>query len=270
MVHAAGGQHIEDSVGRLLAPQESEFGFQEHLKRLQDSPLPVIACNGFLPGRLKSTGPKVDHEAVLEYAEITFDRARRAGVRTIVFGSSGSRSLPDGFPRGEGEAQFIALLKAMAPLAQKHGIIIALEPLQESEDNLLNTVRQGGEVCRRVNHPSVRLTADLFHMRRNGEHSNELLQAMPYLHHVHIAEIESRTAPGVAGDDFREYFLMLSAQGYGGSISIEGRWDEEQLASGFVEIRRQAESLGGGVSLTRTPHSASRVAGPDGPWRSGS
>ena len=212
----AGVDYIEESVRRFLVPEKPEEDFEINLEAAVNCGLPVRACNGFLPGSLKSTGPDADHEGVIEYAATAFRRAKRAGIRTIVFGSSGSRSIPERFNRQRAEDQFVALLKQMGPVAAPQGVLIAIEPLQVSETNFINTVPEGAEIVLRVDHPNVRLLADIFHMLRMEEPPD----------HIHIAEKARRTPPGVEGDDFRPFLHALTETGYTGCISIECGWEE--------------------------------------------
>ena len=222
----AGVDYIEESVRRFLVPEKSEEEFEINLEAAFNCGLPVRACNSFLPGSLKSTGPDADHEGVIEYAATAFRRAQRAGIRMIVFGSSGSRSIPERFNRKRAEDQFVTLLKQMGPLAAPHGIVVAIEPLQVSETNFINTVPEGAEIVLRVNHPNVRLLADIFHMLRMEEPPDHIRQAGDLICHLHIAEKARRTPPGVEGDDFRPYLHALIETGYTGCISIECGWEE--------------------------------------------
>ena len=57
---------------------------------------------------------------------------------------------------------------------------------------------------------------------------------------MEIAEKEQRTAPGVTGEDFRPFFAVLAKGGYKGRITVEGRWNAEQLKNAFAEMKRQA------------------------------
>jgi sugar phosphate isomerase/epimerase len=58
--------------------------------------------------------------------------------------------------------------------------------------------------------------------------------------HVEIAEKETRSYPGVHGDDFRPFFKVLRAAGCSGAISIEGKGEPAQVAPAFAEIITQA------------------------------
>jgi sugar phosphate isomerase/epimerase len=233
---------VEGSVGRDLMPGKPDAEFDLRLKDFDTCRLPVISCNSFLPGTLKVTGPDARPDTVLRYAEIAFRRAASVGVRFIVFGSSGARRIPDGFSRDEARTQFISLLRRMGPVAAQYGVIIAIENLQKSETNFINTVGEALSVAREVNHPNIRLLADIFHMMRENEGPEAIVEAGDYLVHCHIAELKDRTAPGMAGDDFRPYFAALKKTGYQGGISIEGSWKNENLPAAFQVLNEQWES----------------------------
>lgn len=235
--------YVEGSVQRDLAPAVPDQVFAEKIKEFDSCFIPVIACNSFLPGTLKVTGRNALPDTVLRYAEVAFRRAESVGVRIIVFGSGGARAIPEGFDRQEARRQFVSLLKEMGPIARKHGILIAIENLQKSETNFINTFAEGLSIAREVNDPNIRVLADFFHMMRENEPPEILLEAGSWLVHCHVAELKDRTAPGMAGDDFRPYFEALHRIGYGGGISIEGSWKMENLYNAFRELNLQWRSI---------------------------
>jgi len=241
VLRQGGADYIEAGVRRFLVPDKPEDAFAPNLKAARECGLPVLSANGFLPGSLKSTGPDANHEGVLKFAETAFKRAKRAGIKTIVFGSSGSRTIPEGFDHGKAEQQFIALLKKMGPLAKPYDVVVAVEPLQKRETNFINTVPQGAKIVRAVNHPNIRLLADIFHMLRMDEPPQHIRQASDVIVHLHIAEKAKRTPPGVAGDDFTGYFQALKDIGYKGLISIECGWKDlpRQLPAAIKTLRDQ-------------------------------
>lgn len=237
-----GFAYVEGSVGRDLMPGRPESEFAARRMDFDTCRLPVIACNGFLPGTLKVTGKDARPDTVMRYAEVAFRRAASMGIRIIVFGSSGARSVPEGFDPNKARSQYISLLKRMGPVARKYGVTIALENLQKSETNFINTVGEAMVIAREVDDPNIRLLADIFHMMRENEGPEVLLTAGNYLVHCHIAELKDRTAPGMAGDDFRPYFAALKKIGYHGGISIEGSWKNENLSRAFQVLNEQWES----------------------------
>lgn len=240
-----GAEFLEVSCGGWLVPNRSDKDFESRKKKLLECGLPVLGANGFLPGKLKSTGPNADHDAVAKYAEVAFRRAQQVGIRTITFGSSGSRSLPKDFPKADGELQFVALLSRLAPLAAKHDVTVSVEPLQPRETNFIHFVSEAARLVRAVQWENVRITADIFHMLRGGEGPESILGAKDLIHHVHVAEKANRTAPGVDGDDFRAYLRALKEIGYGGLVSMECRWKDARAEFGAAReaLQSQLEDL---------------------------
>ena len=237
---AVGIDFLTEAVDQLLVPDKNEDAFAANLTSLASSSLPVLACNNFLrPRHLRCVGADANHDEVLAWADTTFARGRRAGARFIVFGSSGSRAIRDDWPRDRAEAQFRELLGRMGPLAERHGITVAVEQLRVQECNFINRIAEGADIIRAVGHPRVRLTADLFHMTVMKDTPADLKAAMDVIVHLEIAETEGRTPPGVQGQDFRPFFRVLREAGYQGLVNIEGSWKIEQLAAAVAEIRKQ-------------------------------
>jgi sugar phosphate isomerase/epimerase len=229
-----GAEFITEGVGGFLMPDKDDAQFAKSLEKLKASPLPVLACNGFIrPAHLRCVGPEANHEEIMVWSEVAFRRLKQAGGKFIVFGSSGARAIPDGFDRTKADEQFVALLKKMGPAAAAHGVIVAVEQLQESECNYINRIGEGASLIRQAAHPNIRLLADLYHMAKMGDTPEDLKSAMDVVVHVEIAEKEERTYPGVKGDDFRPYLRVLRDAGYKGAVSIEGRRTDEQLKPAF-------------------------------------
>ncbi|MEX0325063.1 MAG: sugar phosphate isomerase/epimerase family protein [Puniceicoccaceae bacterium] len=239
-VKAAGGSFVAASVAGWLRPDEPETKFLKSLEQVRQSPLPVWSCNSFIRRKdLKCVGPEANHDAVMAYAEIAFERAGKAGVKGITFGSSGSRRVPEGFPVEEAKRQFVALLQRMGPVAEKHGVTVMVEQLRQKECNFVNTISEVAEIVRAADHPAIRANADLFHMVIEGDTPDDLKEAADLIAIVEIAEAEGRRVPGTGGQDFRPYFKVLKEAGFTGPINIEGRWEVAELEKAFAEISRQ-------------------------------
>src|SRR5688500_309659 len=109
----------------------------------------------------------------------------------------------------------------MAQVARRYNITIDFERLNSTETNFINTLQEAAEVVKRVNHPNFRLNADIYHMMKENESPQHILDAGKIITHVEIAEKEKRSLPGVMGDDFRPYLQALKTIGYKGPIVIE-------------------------------------------------
>lgn len=245
LVYASGFRMLGESVGRMLSPSLTEEQFQNNLVRIKKAKCKVLLCNIFFPGSIKIAGPAVDENRVLGYADTVILRAKKAGIKFIILGSGGARRIPDGYDPVKAQADFILLCRKLAMVAGKYGITIALESLQAAETNFLVSLRSAAEVVRAVDHPNFKLNADIFHMSRGGESPQSIVDAADVLVYCEIAEKESRSLPGVKGDDFKPWLRALREAKYKGYIFIEGNTSNpvNDMPLSFKYLTRQLEEV---------------------------
>ncbi len=221
---AAGFGYLELSVASELVPDKPEEAFLPNLERLKALPIPCLMMNGFLPGNgPRLVGPQADLPALLRWVQVAFPRARRAGVRLITVGAGGSRRIPKDFEPAKARDQFSRAMAAAAAVARDNGLTLAVENLNSGETNLGNTLAETLALLEAAG-PDLKLTADLFHMLRDGDPASELRKAAGRLVHVHVAENKDRLAPGTGGEDFRAHLAILREMGYKGAFSFECGW----------------------------------------------
>jgi sugar phosphate isomerase/epimerase len=245
-LQAQGYKYVVESTSKLLSPKNvSDEQFNRHLQQIRNLRTPLIACNLFIPGELKVVGPKVDEAAILAYVETVFRRAQLAGLSMIIWGSGGSRGVPEGFNRMDAKAQFISMAKKIGAVAARYNIIVALESLNSTECNFINTVKEATEIVKSVDHPNIRLCVDIYHMLKEGEGPESILGANGFVVYCELAEKDGRTPPGVHGQDFKPYFQALKNIGYSGIFTIEARWENltTQGQKAFEELNRQLAAV---------------------------
>ena len=238
----SGCSFLEEGVGKILMPDKPMEDFDAQLAKLRRANVPGIrSFIYFIPGHLKAVGPDVNHNGIVAYASTAFGRAPRTGARFVVFGSGGSRRIPDGFSPEAARKQFVELCSRLAPEAGKHNMILAVEQLNRGETNFINTLAQAGDVVRAVNHPNFKMVCDIYHALKEGEAPEELVKFGEHIVHCHIAEKEKRTPPGVMGDDFTPWFRALKKIRYQGGISLECNWTkfENEIAPAVTTIKEQ-------------------------------
>lgn len=245
MLRELGCSFVEESVGRFLLPDGGEEAYARNLEQLKTTGIPILSYIYFFPGSLKSVGPTVHHEAILKRADLALKRAKECGSKNIVFGSGGSRAIPDGFDRDKAKAQHIELCKKMAPLAEKHGVTLAVEPLNRGETNFINSLADGVDIIQAVNNPWFKLQCDIYHMLKEDEKPEEIIKYKDYIVHCHLAERQKRTAPGIAGDDFKPYFRALKKIKYSGGLSLECNWTDfdKEAKQGIDVVKQQFSEL---------------------------
>jgi sugar phosphate isomerase/epimerase len=192
-----------------------------HLVRLQRSGLACEVCNNFFPPEIRLTGPAADLPAALRYAGHALATAARVGASVVIFGSSGARNVPAGFPADAAWNQLRALLTALAPLAARHDLTIAIEHLNRGEANIINSVAEGWRMAQAVAHPNVRLLLDAFHLLIEHEPVSILAQVAPAIAHVHVAQGTDRRFPAGSDTALTAFFTALRSTGYAQRCSVE-------------------------------------------------
>jgi sugar phosphate isomerase/epimerase len=243
LLTASGYHYLVESVGKLFSPVTvTDEQFEKNLSRFHQLKLQIYALNIFMPGDLKLVGPNVDEAAILRYCEKVFQRCKSANVHLIVWGSGGARRIPDGFNPAKAKEQFISIACKVAPLARKYKVRLALENLNRTETNFINTAAEALDMVRAVNHPNFKLCADFYHMLREDEGPAVLEKAGQDLIHCDIAEKNNRNAP--QQEDFTSYLQVLKKIRYRGKIIIECKWEnlEQQALSSLLHLQKQVDS----------------------------
>ncbi len=246
VLHASGYRALVENTQRILSPLEvTDDEFHLHLEEISELQTPLLATNIFIPASMKVVGPEVDEQKVLGYVEAVFQRARQAGVHMIIWGSGGSRQIPPGFDREEAKKQFVTIARQIAVLAGHYDIVLALENLNRSEANFINSVKEAAEIAEAVDHKNLRVCADMYHMLREREAPEDIEAAGKFIIYAEVAEREERTPPGVRGDDFRKYLEALKHIGFKGKIVIECRWQDigYQASEAYRALSRQIDDV---------------------------
>ena len=98
---------------------------------------------------------------------------------------------------------------------------LAVEPWNRYETHLVNTLAEAMALVEAIDHPSMCVMADTFHMGiEESDPIGALRRAAPLLGHVHFAD-NTRAAPGTGTIDFAPYVETLINIDYRGTVTFE-------------------------------------------------
>ena len=111
--------------------------------------------------------------------------------------------------------------KRLGPTLERHGVTMAIEPLNRFETYFLNTAADAAALCDQVDHPNVGVLFDTFHANIEEKSIGQAFRTVGrHLKHVHMCE-NDRGIPGSGHVEWAEMFAALHDVGYDGWLTIE-------------------------------------------------
>ena len=185
----------------------------------------AAAVNHGAQGDLLAADPH-EREAALVQLRQSVMNAVDVGAAGVVFVPHfGAPVLPDLSPwmnAAELEAEMLHMhLRTLSDYAEALGTDLYIKPVNRDESHLLNRLEQAARVARRINHPRVKIAADLYHMTLEESDIPAALQAhADCIGHVHLADYDRRL-PGEGALDFASVRAVLAEIGYHGWLTFE-------------------------------------------------
>jgi D-psicose/D-tagatose/L-ribulose 3-epimerase len=197
-------------------------GEVERLRRTLDETGVEVTCTTGLSAEqdVTSDDPAV-RRAGIGYLEEAIRIAARVGSPLL----SGVIYAPWGQRRAHGRRErwnrAVEALRAVALLAEDHGVTLALEPINRYETDLVTTSDQAARMVGEIDHPNVGILLDTYHMNIEEKRLGEALtSAGAHLAHLHVVE-NDRGVPGSGHIAWPEVAASLRELGYRGRATLE-------------------------------------------------
>ena len=115
-------------------------------------------------------------------------------------------------------------LRRMAPLAEREGVLLLIEPLNDVDvpGYLVPTVDEAAALVEAADSPAVRLQFDQYHVGMSGDDPVSSYRRHAHLvEHVQIADVPGRHEPGTGMQPIGSLLEELSRMNYEGSVGLE-------------------------------------------------
>ena len=201
--------------------------------------LDVSVCAVIGPGRDLLLAGEADEG--VRYLRSCIDVAQALGSPTVAgpfYSAVGRcwRSTPE--ERARDVEQVARTLRAIGEYAADRGVMLGVETLNRFETSFLNTAAQAIELIERVDHPSVGLALDVFHLGIEEKHVGDALRAAGRrLVHLQVAE-NDRGTPGTGSLPWRDIANALQEIEYTGRVVIETFSDRVEAIARAAAIWR--------------------------------
>ncbi len=153
-------------------------------------------------------------------ATLSFCREANIGAAIVCTGN-----LVKGLSRTQMRQNVLEGLKATAERAEKAGITLLLEVLNDKVDHpgyFLTSSDEGAELCRKVNSPRLKLLFDCYHMQiMEGDLTGHIRKNLDVIGHIHSAGHPGRHELWLGETNYPFLVRQLEAMGYKGVFALE-------------------------------------------------
>lgn len=175
-------------------------------------------------GRDLSSDDAAERAAGLDYVRACVDVAAAAGAEVVcgpLHSAVGKTRLLEPDERRAERDRAVAGLKEVGAYAGERGVKLAIEPLNRFEEDMLNTVARGLDLCADVDLDNVGLLIDTFHMNIEEKDLGAAIRsAGDRIVHFHASENDRGTA-GSGQIDWPTVAAALRDAGYDGIATVE-------------------------------------------------
>ncbi|WP_382308012.1 sugar phosphate isomerase/epimerase family protein [Herbiconiux sp. UC225_62] len=186
--------------------------------------LEVSVCGAFGPDRDISHEDAAVRRLGIEYVELCIDLAVEVGsphVAGPMYSATGKARMLAPAERRQQREWAAESLRELGDYAGERGVLLAVEPLNRFETDLVNTVEQGLELFALAGRENVGFMLDTFHMNIEEKHLGDAIRtAGDKVFHFQVSE-NDRGTPGSGHVPWGETWQALDDIGYRGSIVIE-------------------------------------------------
>ncbi len=199
--------------------------------------LGVVICGAFGASRdLTHEAPAV-HQNCFEYIDACLDICKELNAGFLagpMYSAVGKARMVSPDQRKKEWNLAVKNLRIVCEMAAAKGQLIALEPLNRFESDLVNTAEDVLRMVHDINHPAARVILDGFHMNIEERNVEEAIKIVgDKLIHVQVSE-NYRGTPGTGQTNWEAYRRGLEAIDYKGIVSIESFTPKNQELAGAV------------------------------------
>jgi len=148
----------------------------------------------------------------------------------------------EGASREQQHQACIESLKRGAEVAEKHGLRLLLENIDQEENPkyYLTSVAEGFDIIREVNHPRVNFLYDFYHEQiSEGNLIKKLTENISFVGLIHVADVPGRHQPGTGEIAYASIYRKLAEFKYKDYVAMEFE-SEGELVDTLRRAREQA------------------------------
>jgi len=177
-----------------------------------------------------------------DYLSCLLDLCSDLGGKVLVLGSPKQRNIVKGQTKEGAWSRAVELLSSVLDKAGELDLTICLEPLSPVETDFINTVSEGMQMVRQVNHPSFKIHLDVKAMCSESRPVPDIIRSVRAddIGHFHVND-PNLYGPGMGDVDYGPIAGAISDIGWDKWLSVEVFKydpDPETIASRSIQYLR--------------------------------
>jgi hydroxypyruvate isomerase len=162
------------------------------------------------------------HDIALKVAQESIAIAQKLNAKNIIV--TVGQEIKD-LSRSIQHDSIIENLKMMAPLAERAGVTLVVEPLNIAVNHkgyYLYSSAEGFDIIRAVGSPNVKLLYDIYHQQvTEGNLIQTITENIELIGHFHVADVPGRHEPGTGEINYANVLKAIDETGYNGYVGLE-------------------------------------------------
>jgi len=177
-----------------------------------------------------------------DYLSCLLDLCSDLGGKVLVLGSPKQRSIVEGQTKEGAWKRAVELLSSVLDKAGELGLTICLEPLSPVETDFINTVAEGMQMVRQINHPNLKIHLDVKAMCSESTPVPDIIRSVrgEDIGHFHVND-SNLYGPGMGDVDYGPIAEAIKDVGWDKWLSVEVFKydpDPETIARASIEYLR--------------------------------
>ena len=157
-----------------------------------------------------------------DYLSCLLDLCSDLGGKVLVLGSPKQRSLESGQTMEGAWKKAVELLSSVLDKAGELDLNICLEPLSPKETDFINTVAEGMQMVRQINHPNMKIHLDVKAMCSEAAPVSDIIRSVRAddIGHFHVND-SNLYGPGMGDVDYAPIAEAIKDVGWDNWLSVE-------------------------------------------------
>lgn len=232
---------LASSADEITADQRKEVR-----RAIEDNGLETVGLHWLFAGptglHMTTTDDKI-WGRTRDYLSCLLDLCSDLGGKILVLGSPKQRSIVEGQTQDGARQRAVDLLGSVMSQAGDLGLTICLEPLSPVETDFINTVAEGMELVRQVNHSSLKIHLDVKAMCSEPTSVADVIRSVRVadIGHFHVNDA-NLYGPGMGDVDYGPIAEAIKDIGWDEWLSVEVFKydpDPETIARKSIEYLRR-------------------------------